>query len=537
MTRLWIALAMALTLAACPEQDAGSGANETRVPLLAVGPEVLDLGQVQVGETATAEVTISNVGDGYLTVEVPGDISPFAVVGPETLEPIGPLESTTLTIEYAPLQNENVTATLRVVSVVPTGIEETVQLRAEGLGPELRLSPDSHGFLSTQIGCIDSVVIRVANVGRAPLELLDLRFEQVDGTGALTLLPGYPGDGDAATVDLTLGPDQDIQVRVEYAPTEAVVDVGALRVFSDDPEEDAEEGSVAAIYGFAAEGPLRSDTFRQDLLQVDFLVVVDDRISMVEEQEALASNLPAVFASVADQGLDYRVVVTTTTPPPEMIGSEPIIDPWLADPAATFAENVAVGASSTGLGAGFGSAWFVLSGLSYEDTDHPGFWRQRAPLKILFVSDGDDHSLEVNLWSSERCLEEIQGLKPHPSLVQVADVTGGLDGCDGPGGAAEPGTNYLAGSQATGGVSASICDPAWSDGLLGWTADFAPTGDTFFLERPAQPGSAEVQVDGIPVTEGWEYDPELEAVVFSPFQVPEHDAWVRIDYRAADCSD
>jgi hypothetical protein len=64
-------------------------------------------------------------------------------------------------------------------------------------------------------------------------------------------------------------------------------------------------------------------------------------------------------------------------------------------------------------------------------------------------------------------------------------------------------------------VLESVCDPDWKEVFedLGSLAADEPS-DTFPLEAPPEEGSVEVLVDGEPVTEGWTYDVESNAVVF-----------------------
>ena len=94
---------------------------------------------------------------------------------------------------------------------------------------------------------------------------------------------------------------------------------------------------------------------------------------------------------------------------------------------------------------------------------------------------------------------------------------------------AEPGTGYAEAAAWAGGVVDSVCDPDWVSVFedLGSLAADEPT-DTFELEAPPEDDSVVVLVDGVEVSEGWTYDPDLQAVVFD--ELPEGGSIIEIRY-------
>ena len=82
----------------------------------------------------------------------------------------------------------------------------------------------------------------------------------------------------------------------------------------------------------------------------------------------------------------------------------------------------------------------------------------------------------------------------------------------------------------TGGVSESICDPSWVDTLsnVGWTS--SGLDDTFVLDLPPVEGTIRVEIDGVQAHSGWDYDDELQAVVFQPGYAPQVGDHISIFY-------
>jgi hypothetical protein len=161
-----------------------------------------------------------------------------------------------------------------------------------------------------------------------------------------------------------------------------------------------------------------------------------------------------------------------------------------------------------------------------------GFYRQDAGLRVVFVSDEPDQS---GSWSTY--LTNYQSLKANPAHVILSSVVG-TDGmvaqsCNGAGGNAYPGDGYVEVANATGGILASICQGDWSQTLtqLGWLS--LSLADTFPLSHEPVPSTIEVKVNGIDVTTGWVFDPNVDvfgAVIFEPNYVPEDGDTVDISY-------
>jgi len=533
---------VALALAGCPtvepepEEPPAQRSGEIRAE-----PELLDLGEVYVGESRSGEVTIINAGEGSLSLEVPAVGAPFALVYPLTFDPVlEPGSSTTVEVEYAPLQDESAEAALVISSGDADVDSALVDLVAEGIAPRLEIDPPSFDFGNLQIGCNNSVEVTLANAGRAPLDVYDVWYEDLAGNQELFMSNGNPGDGDPDTLDFSMNPGQATTLDVHYVPQDEEPDSGILHVHSNTPGEPEANGTTAQQFGIAHPPSSHTDGWTISANDaVDLLVVIDDSISMDDEQDGLADNLTAFFTQLDDFPYDYHLAVTTTDPaaPGALSGPVPIITPSTPDPAGTFAVNANVGTSGSSPEQGFHSAWVALEAAVAGEGDHAGFLRDDASLGLLFVSDAQEQSTSAMGWAWQDYVDAFVGYKPAATLVGLASVTGGLTGCSGAGGSATSGSDYVLASQALGGSWAIICDLLWSQDLSAWVQGFSQIPSTWPLSQLPVPATLDVEIDGLPVPTGWFYDSAINSIVFDGAHLPEEGETLTVTYDVqGDCS-
>jgi len=191
-------------------------------------PHTLDFGEVYAGETREKEVTIRNVGDDTLHVHelLLSSSASFEITNNgEYSQLLGPDSATSVRIAYSPIQDEQIEGTLIVASNDRENPEVAVRLLAEGLAPAVDVSPPSFDFGNMELGCVNQVEITVSNVGRAPLEVFEIYFDDLAGSGELTLANSNP----AAFV---LNPTEATTVVVHYTPVDVEPDSGILHVLS-----------------------------------------------------------------------------------------------------------------------------------------------------------------------------------------------------------------------------------------------------------------------------------------------------------------
>ncbi len=498
-------------------------------------PLTVNFGEVNAGEFRDHVVTVRNIGTDTLQLQdLQLDHPSISIVNEDEVSLLlVPEAQTTVTLRYEPRQNETVETTLTVASNDRQTPTVPVRVLAEGLAPSLRLDPESFDFGNNQLGCVGQLEIDVMNVGRAPLTVTDIAFEDLAGNGEMALISAI----DLSTGPLTIAPNDRVTVEVHYVPTDVEPDTGVLRVVSDDPAAPA-EGKTATQFGIASLGESNVDQYTQDgSNSSDILWVVDNSGSMGDEQTSLASNFSSFIQIVEAVNLDYQIGVVSTDVADNgnLWGSTPIVTPSTPDPAGTFSSNVTIGTSGSASEKAFHCGWLAVDPSANRN---PGFMRPEAGLRIIFVSDEAEQSSGMSFPSTIAYVQAFQSLKVNPDMVILSDITGGLAGCSGAGGSAGAGADFVTASTMTGGISASICDPNWVATLsaLAWLAQ--SYADTFELSKTPVEDTIEVRLNGATIFVGWTYDPSLNAIIFDADAIPDNGDLIEIEYTVlGNCND
>jgi len=232
---LFLVAAPGVALAGCTENDlVALGDLEPTEPDIRVDPVALDFGEVRTGTAPGAgEVTISNVGDGALTlygVEVDDPYGPAFTAGALAVGSLEPSASTSVTVQFAPVVMGTASARLRVLSDDPDSPEVPVDLAGIGLAPRVDVSPAFHDFEVVDQGTVEAVALNIANGGNADLVVSDVRIESATGEMTLDRLESTNGP-----LPWVILPGQDRAVRVDYSPVDANPDGSTVTVVSDDP--------------------------------------------------------------------------------------------------------------------------------------------------------------------------------------------------------------------------------------------------------------------------------------------------------------
>lgn len=312
----------------------------------------------------------------------------------------------------------------------------------------------------------------------------------------------------------------------------------------------------------------RTDTFEQAPTdKIDVLFVVDDSSSMADEQELLAVGFTSFVTSLDDAGTDFHLGVVTTSlgdadggvligeheGDTGITGDDPAIITRDDDYVSLFADRVVVGIDGDDQEMGLEAAATALSE-PYRDTVNAGFLRDEAKLLIVFVTDEDDCSHgEVGedgftagdcytepdlLVPTHDYVYELGWLKDDPSDVALAGIIGprSLGDC---GDSVASGSRYRQVITHLDGQEASICQSDFSDMLFDMGLRASGVTDTFYLAEQARTDGIEVSVDypdGTEgnyesVSEGWQYNSAINAIVFTEEAVPPRESTVEVSYR------
>ncbi len=494
-------------------------------PDIDVDPWTVDFGDVKLGDSDTAWVTIYNVGAADLelyNISRSGDPNFSITTNPQGTT-VAPGGSTLMEISFWPTAEQAYSAVIDIVSNDPFDQTVSVDVYGDGATSEIEVDPDYWDFGNVYYGCDDNVDITIRSVGSAPLTIHGYSY---------TTMPGQTMFLDADDLDdylnngWDLDPGDEIVLNLEFEPTNLMAFSGLLEINSDAANlgvAQADQDGVGVAGGSAMDNWVQVGNNQSDVLWV-----VDNSCSMGDEQGFLSDDFGYFYSVVSGAGVDFRIA-TVTTDDEDFVGTTKVISPTTPNGGAVFSSNCLVGttgsANERGLMYGYNALTDAING-NYPNT---GFWRQDAGLRVVYVSDESDQS---GSWSTY--LSYYQALKADPSYVILSSICG-TDGytaqsCSGPGGSAYPGTGYVDVANATGGVLASICDSDWSTALTNLAWMTVNLEDTFELTYTPITTTIEVYVNGGLVGTGWSYDAGQNAVVFSPSFIPQDGDVIQILY-------
>ncbi len=202
-------------------------------PNIVVEPREIAFGELLPGESTAATVTLSNIGDDSLLLDALSLGSNDAALSFTDLSAgfLAAGEQTETVITWTPMNGGAWTNTLDVGSSDPD--EPFIQVALSGNVPagDLLVTPDLHDFGVLETGEVATVVVNVANVGFGPISISELTYSANDAD--LHILDAGALGGLPYVLDAGLSTD----LVVEYAPSAAGSDDGALTITSDDPDE------------------------------------------------------------------------------------------------------------------------------------------------------------------------------------------------------------------------------------------------------------------------------------------------------------
>ncbi|MDG1480148.1 MAG: hypothetical protein P8R54_11190 [Myxococcota bacterium] len=294
----------------------------------------------------------------------------------------------------------------------------------------------------------------------------------------------------------------------------------------------------------------QADLFYQEgASAVDILWVVDDSISMQNEQEQVAEGFQAFISSLQSKNVDFQLGVTTTdmdlTTPlrGRLIGRPEVLTPD-DDYISMFEERVLVGIEGSDKERGLQAAASVLL------EDNLGFVREDAGLAVIFVSDENDCS-DDNVIPDEaegvRCYDEPDVRVPVQRYIDdllelkgeqrlsVSSIIGPTlsEGCEG----SWPGLRYQSVSERLNGLLGNICEADYAELMSQIGERITDPIRTFYLDYAPIEETIEVSVDDEiidqDVRSGWTYDAEQNTINFDGVWVPPFESSIAVRYDIA----
>lgn len=305
------------------------------------------------------------------------------------------------------------------------------------------------------------------------------------------------------------------------------------------------------VYGVpnppSLETPLQEDRYVQvPVPKVDVLWVVDNSCSMVEEQNKLSENFPLFMDYFLSSNLDYHIGVVST----DMLSESDkgrlqersgyrYIDNTVTNAAALFSQMAVLGVNGDTDEKGIAATYAALE--LKRDGYNNGFLRDEATLSVIIISDENDYT-NGNPITRPEFISWLRNLKASPDFVSFSSIVGPQTGCL----TAEAGLDYLAVTNAVGGIKWSICKEDWAPVLEELGLQAAGLRREFFLSQipVRQPNSVQVLVKDAGIVynfheafdqdpepaDSWTFDEKRNSIRFVEY-IPNPGAEVMIDYK------
>lgn len=318
--------------------------------------------------------------------------------------------------------------------------------------------------------------------------------------------------------------------------------------------------AIALLAGCASDHDIHrvdyDDVFYQEGTdQADILFVVDDSISMADEQVLVAEGFDRFIWAVGETDVDFHLGVVTTDMDESneergLLVGDPIYLTPDDDYVGGFMSRVRVGTEGSDKERGLQAALHALTdndALDYND----GFLREDAVLALVFVSDENDCSDDNAIADSEEgevCYDEdaalvsiatyvrkFAGLKGVDGRVVASAIVGpeARDGCE----SSWPGLRYMTVADKLDGAVGNICETDYGDILDDIGSRISGLTRVFYLSYPAVEDTLLVLVDDEEIAQdpdaGWSYDDEFYAVRFDGDYVPDFGSTITIGYDIA----
>jgi hypothetical protein len=282
--------------------------------------------------------------------------------------------------------------------------------------------------------------------------------------------------------------------------------------------------------------------------RVDILFVIDDSGSMSTHQANLAHNIQLFTASIFNsQLIDYHIGVITSSMDQwqsgpgahgRLVGMPSFVDRTTADGNQILAKNLIVGTSGSATEKFFEPVVAALTPPA-STKENAGFYRDEAHLALVFITDTDDQSENLD---ADRFLDTLVHLKGRKEkiLTYAAYIPTTDGGCDRSG--EELPTRLERFFTLAAGKTFGLCDVDYGQRLAAISEDVVTAVARHMpLSVPPDPATIEVsygsQVIPNDPSIGWTFDPLNNALIFGKnikFTEQPLGSLVEVSFRAAE---
>src|ERR1700693_4290150 len=197
----------------------GAGAH----PGLASAPAAVSFGNVVMGSSGSASVSLSNTGSASVTIsQASASGAGFTMSGSPAGETIQPGQSITFTAQFSPTSVGSATGSISVASNAPNS-PMAIALTGAGTQPGLASTPAAVRFGDVGVGTSGTASVSLTNTGSASVTISQARV-----TGAGFTMTGSPAGQ-------TIQPGQSVSFMTKFSPTSVGNANGNISISSDAP--------------------------------------------------------------------------------------------------------------------------------------------------------------------------------------------------------------------------------------------------------------------------------------------------------------
>jgi hypothetical protein len=315
------------------------------------------------------------------------------------------------------------------------------------------------------------------------------------------------------------------------------------------------------LAGCKSDGELVRATYTDTFFQVptdavDILWVIDNSLSMADEQAQVAEKFDDFIISLEKSELDFHIGIVTTDldhgdhrgklVAPE--GEDVYLSTETEDYSGKFKDRVLVGIDGADKEKGIDAAFNALSE-PLVSSWNLGFIREEATLSVIYVSDENDctdrgslaaydnglscYEHSDDLVSMYDLIDDYSSLKTGGARIMVSSIVGPdiVENCEG----SVPGDRYRTMTEAFGGIQGSICEENFSEIMNDLGLQVSGLLYSFQLSYLAIFDTLEVWIDEVSVVEdeenGWTYNDTYGILYFHGDGVPARGSEIVVSYE------
>ena len=515
---LWIALA------ACTSENGlqDTAAPEEEVELEVsweLEPEALDMGEGGLGEDTFQYLSLKNTGETNLLIadvwfendEAEVDVS---VLGSLVMTP-GMGQN--ILVTWSPTNPGLLEESLSLKLGESLAYVEKVEVPITGTttGPQIEIDVVDHPMGTVNVGCTATSQFEIGNRGNEDLVIESITLTEIDSYDLDNT------DGLLQELPVTLEPGDDYYFELEFAPLADGDHATTVEIVSNDPVNPELVVSATGSGNIVADFTDSFDVTGQQNVLVMWIVNSEGFV-YGSYTTRMWDSMEIFFDQLVDAGPKFRVVAVSEMDG-SVLGSIDYVDDsmsaaeckeglWSQVESATRIDNDSQ--LSSGYNALNTTEWWMT-----EDQD----WVD-AKFTLIGVNDDADQSGG----SAKQWVTKFQDWKGDADDVVISGIHGDVpNGCGG----AVAGTTWNDAANYTGGVFLSVCTENWDKHMETLGASVIGENVTsFYLSNDAADIGMAVSVDGIEQSSGWDYNPDLNAIVFDIDAMPDPGSVVEVYY-------